>query len=106
MHLGVWRTARSQKPRLNGVRPGRPEQSRWVTLYEGIQMMVSMKSGLEDRNNVTHARHHRNGHHLVSMKSGLEGRNNIPLWRCLDHDHGVSMKSGLEGRNNASPPKP
>ena len=35
-----------------------------------------MESGLEDRNNVTHARHHRNGHHLVSMKSGLEGRNN------------------------------
>ena len=43
----------------------------------------------------------------VSMKSGLEGRNNIHAsasmvkWFWV-----VSMKSGLEGRNNPPVPKP
>ena len=38
----------------------------------------------------------------VSMKSGLEGRNN-PHHQAGDgvDGFGVSMKSGLEGRNNA-----
>ena len=36
----------------------------------------------------------------VSMKSGLEGRNNIPDATLLDDELIVSMKSGLEGRNN------
>ena len=43
----------------------------------------------------------------VSMKSGLEGRNNGAnyghfLVQCGEE---VSMKSGLEGRNNGSPQK-
>ena len=37
----------------------------------------------------------------VSMKSGLEGRNNmIGSDKGISASHGVSMKSGLEGRNN------
>ena len=46
-------------------------------LSSGLLDLVSMKSGLEGRNNFQHAyipflvR-------LVSMKSGLEGRNNFP----------------------------
>ena len=37
----------------------------------------------------------------VSMKSGLEGRNNDESLRdLLGEDARVSMKSGLEGRNN------
>ena len=37
---------------------------------------------------------------LVSMKSGLEGRNNRLLDLFLPLNQAVSMKSGLEGRNN------
>ena len=39
----------------------------------------------------------------VSMKSGLEGRNNAGqvLYRQT-RGRGVSMKSGLEGRNNTA----
>ena len=36
----------------------------------------------------------------VSMKSGLEGRNNFVHLRDHGASDGVSMKSGLEGRNN------
>ena len=61
---------------------------------------VSMKSGLEGRNNnQLHGTVHR--HALVSMKSGLEGRNNRDIgYRCGSSSDKVSMKSGLEGRNN------
>ena len=62
---------------LNEVRPGRPEQ--YVIFKEKLaeERNVSMKSGLEDRNNLwgiipaTTA-----GWLWVSMKSGLEDRNN------------------------------
>ena len=37
---------------------------------------------------------------LVSMKSGLEGRNNANNLSILPGCRIVSMKSGLEGRNN------
>ena len=60
---------------LNEVRPGRPEQSRdhdWGTREHGG---VSMKSGLEGRNNDRHYRH-ADYRQDVSMKSDLEGRNN------------------------------
>ena len=62
--------------RLNEVRPGRPEQSVCAVGGGGRRGRVSMKSGLEGRNNAA------NGHaaidtlRRVSMKSGLEGRNN------------------------------
>ena len=36
----------------------------------------------------------------VSMKSGLEGRNNATINEKLLKEVIVSMKSGLEGRNN------
>ena len=41
---------------------------------------------------------------IVSMKSGLEGRNNRAV-SCTHVDVSlmVSMKSGLEGRNNPAP---
>ena len=41
----------------------------------------------------------------VSMKSGLEGRNNDAERKGLGDAVDVSMKSGLEGRNNGSPRK-
>ena len=52
---------------------------------------------------MTVCRHHRANKRAVSMKSGLEGRNNLTgvLDDALTPD--VSMKSGLEGRNNPSP---
>ena len=86
---------------LNEVRPRRPEQSipcRWPAETPRV---VSMKSGLEGRNNRARGGEQA-GHQRVSMKSGLEGRNNYPLprrWALLGK---VSMKSGLEGRNNLS----
>ena len=61
---------------LNEVRPRRPEQCKRTKMSKK-QSYVSMKSGLEGRNNT-----------LVA-----EG-DNLPDW--------VSMKSGLEGRNNAA----
>ena len=39
---------------------------------------------------------------VVSMKSGLEGRNNTPHHGRPWRQERVSMKSGLEGRNNRS----
>ena len=36
----------------------------------------------------------------VSMKSGLEGRNNVHVREPGEQAVLVSMKSGLEGRNN------
>ena len=62
---------------LNEVRPGRPEQSVEVADVEFHGGHVSMKSGLEDRNN-----------QYIEGTSGSWGDN-------------VSMKSGLEDRNNA-----
>ena len=65
----------------------------------GQTRKVSMKSGLEGRNN-------QKGTNMttwqqdVSMKSGLEGRNNDICNVPWDAEYNVSMKSGLEGRNN------
>ena len=39
--------------------------------------LVSMKSGLEDRNNVGAGAECEVAEHVVSMKSGLEDRNNL-----------------------------
>ena len=67
----------SQDPtRLNEVRPRRPEQSVLPEAHPAAGNQVSMKSGLEGRNN--RQGHHgcRWGYQEVSMKSGLEGRNN------------------------------
>ena len=38
----------------------------------------------------------------VSMKSGLDGRNNWVSARTVDARDLVSMKSGLDGRNNVA----
>ena len=86
-------------PGLNEVRPRRPEQFR-SDLQTLIGLMgVSMKSGLEGRNNKA-ALFFIMINNFVSMKSGLEGRNN-PKRRCPPANPAtVSMKSGLEGRNN------
>ena len=67
-------------PRLNEVRPRRPEQCQGL-LRENLRL-------------------------VVSMKSGLEGRNNGGPGRMVGGFRGVSMKSGLEGRNNPSNPAP
>ena len=39
--------------RLNEVRPGRPEQYHTAIVLDESHKIVSMKSGLEDRNNIT-----------------------------------------------------
>ena len=62
---------------------------------------VSMKSGLEGRNNQVRMLWVYNTYFAVSMKSGLEGRNNRTNIKALGKKIMVSMKSGLEGRNNA-----
>ena len=67
---------------------------------------VSMKSGLEDRNNPLNPAPSATAKRYVSMKSGLEDRNNRrhaskPALVGL-----VSMKSGLEDRNNCPRPRP
>ena len=64
-----------------------------------VNFFVSMKSGLEGRNNLTDMPPS-NSHNSVSMKSGLEGRNNEPELSSSSPTVRVSMKSGLEGRNN------
>ena len=67
---------------------------------------VSMKSGLEGRNNCVWASTPKPAY-WVSMKSGLEGRNNVEnrdhTTVVLTPAYWVSMKSGLEGRNNQPP---
>ena len=63
-------------------------------------MPVSMKSGLEDRNNKNSFVMLGNGKFVVSMKSGLEDRNNRAGRAGRHQPVQVSMKSGLEDRNN------
>ena len=63
---------------LNEVRPRRPEQSPDRTGGRKGNNHVSMKSGLEGRNNAARGDHDLADGLLVSMKSGLEGRNNTP----------------------------
>ena len=121
------RASQSTSPRLNGVRPRRPEQSRTeITSGLSLGVSVSMESGLEGRNNgapIGGAL----GRGPVSMESGLEGRNNARSSRSSPrsgqarlngvrprrpeqstrgireaNDPTVSMESGLEGRNNHS----
>ena len=63
---------------LNEVRPGRPEQ--WtIQVASASRKRVSMKSGLEGRNNHRDRPADSFGDVDVSMKSGLEGRNNAKL---------------------------
>ena len=84
---------------LNEVRPGRPEQFGFGSLDLAAALTVSMKSGLEDRNNALRpadALHDL----MVSMKSGLEDRNNDAGSVGAADGSRVSMKSGLEDRNN------
>ena len=60
---------------LNEVRPRRPEQCITPRIWMTGYVSVSMKSGLEGRNNRPRSRSRGRGV-AVSMKSGLEGRNN------------------------------
>ena len=68
--------------------------------YKGGAANVSMKSGLEGRNNLPSPVAGGRRMTSVSMKSGLEGRNNGRKFIYLRRYKNVSMKSGLEGRNN------
>ena len=99
-------------------RDGQGRQERYVSMKSGLEdrnnwrdevadddgLVVSMKSGLEDRNNSTH--HGRPWRQDgVSMKSGLEDRNNLDGGFAVFSSLGrVSMKSGLEDRNNSRAP--
>ena len=64
---------------LNEVRPRRPEQSPHPAVIDLVDSFVSMKSGLEGRNNWA-ASIAEASDSSVSMKSGLEGRNNTLTW--------------------------
>ena len=67
-----------------------------------VKVVVSMKSGLEGRNNNHQVGKISGKDCRVSMKSGLEGRNNAEEAHYpYPQTRGVSMKSGLEGRNNS-----
>ena len=97
-HQPLWSSSRPAC--LNEVRPRRPEQyGEFNRIASTTWGAVSMKSGLEGRNNQGHSMTPEYAR-AVSMKSGLEGRNNgrhdSPDGRAAC----VSMKSGLEGRNN------
>ena len=95
-------TARRLRPAgLNEVRPRRPEQFDKVAYISSRAGQVSMKSGLEGRNNRKHPVMIYTPT-AVSMKSGLEGRNNNGHHAARAARQLVSMKSGLEGRNNAA----
>ena len=87
---------------LNEVRPRRPEQYTGGVSEAHRDHVVSMKSGLEGRNNL-HDGERDCVLEYVSMKSGLEGRNNRSGWPGGVAPKHVSMKSGLEGRNNRGP---
>ena len=63
---------------LNEVRPRRPEQCADIR-RQLAEADVSMKSGLEGRNNPP-LKHSEKDIKIVSMKSGLEGRNNKTNW--------------------------
>ena len=87
---------------LNEVRSWRPEQSVVVDV-SGIDdtEIVSMKSGLRDRNNRDSVDNIVSSIKCVSMKSGLRDRNNIVDALITElRETTVSMKSGLRDRNN------
>ena len=85
---------------LNEVRPGKPEQSSAEAAGRALAAGVSMKSGLEDRNNLD--RGLRQGPCCSGLNEVRPGRpeqlenGHEPDGRDLH----VSMKSGLEDRNN------
>ena len=68
---------------LNEVRPGKPEQSSAEAAGRALAAGVSMKSGLEDRNNIREFFNNIDEFYEVSMKSGLEDRNNPRRLRSL-----------------------
>ena len=69
---------------LNEVRPRRPEQSAEADIKQALKVFVSMKSGLEGRNNQLRQRSRWTRTRRVSMKSGLEGRNNVETKEFLE----------------------
>ena len=64
------------------------------------EFLVSMKSGLRDRNNPAVPYQRITTALIVSMKSGLRDRNNYDTSPLLPRQERVSMKSGLRDRNN------
>ena len=91
---------------LNEVRPRRPEQ--WVPGAPLGEPVDDRLNEVRPRRPEQFGKDYQgNSAYMVSMKSGLEGRNN----RACSPDvrwglQGVSMKSGLEGRNNSTPASP
>ena len=71
---------------LNEVRPRRPEQFGGAARRYMAQIRVSMKSGLEGRNNGHDDGDAHSKLGPVSMKSGLEGRNNETCPSSPPHD--------------------
>ena len=78
--------SRESYPSLNEVRPRRPEQYYAVLARRTLSPNVSMKSGLEGRNNQMQRPGQDKHKRYVSMKSGLEGRNNEDLMNYSNMD--------------------
>ena len=88
---------------LNEVRPRRPEQFRGLPHPHALHRnsLNEVRPRRPEQSLQKYRHFVRNA--TVSMKSGLEGRNNIPAGGVESLAEDVSMKSGLEGRNNATP---
>ena len=84
---------------LNEVRPRRPEQSQ-NTQNSTPTIPVSMKSGLEGRNNKAHApsTNTTTPHRLNGVRPRWPEQYNEAL--TAEGKKKVSMESGLDGRNN------
>ena len=86
---------------LNEVRPRRPEQYS-VIGHSQISEPMRLNEVRPRRPEQCHPFFTVSAQINVSMKSGLEGRNNELPESCFLGLIIVSMKSGLEGRNNSS----
>ena len=85
---------------LNEVRPRRPEQFANDRAGQGGMLCLNEVRPRRPEQFILNSLS--DVHQNVSMKSGLEGRNNCRDCGGFDGDSKVSMKSGLEGRNNES----
>ena len=84
---------------LNEVRPRRPEQCEFDNFLRVRPHGLNEVRPRRPEQWINGDSSHEAGR-VVSMKSGLEGRNNEVANEGASGEVGVSMKSGLEGRNN------
>ena len=104
--MPVVRTPKTGKVKcLNEVRPRRPEQSAVKYRRAMLGLPVSMKSGLEGRNNFSTSP---SGRSRTTCLNEVRPRRpeQYRAMALYERLADVSMKSGLEGRNNLEAPSP